>query len=158
MIAPIGGNVSLGRLHFYCRALQVVLDVPGHRYMCRLNVVESRQVRLGQVRLFLKHAVSYSVPVRHISEGAAPCPYNLAPCPIIQRPAQIIYKIKMCSDSRCKNVCNCLQICAHVCINRLAHKIVPRPRFIIVLDCDRILVVRALDCAQFILHPALFST
>ena len=30
-----------------------------------------------------------SVPARHISEGAAPCPYWLAPCPIIQRPARI---------------------------------------------------------------------
>ena len=31
----------------------------------------------------------YSVPARHISEGAAPCLYCLAPCPIIQRPARI---------------------------------------------------------------------
>ena len=35
--------------------------------------------------------VSDSVPARHISEGAAPCPYCLAPCPIIQRPVRIIY-------------------------------------------------------------------
>ena len=62
----------------------------------------------------------------------------------------------------------------------IAHKIVPRPRFVHVLDCDqilviralncarlwvvsvlncaRILVVRVLDCAQFLLHPALFPT
>ena len=63
----------------------------------------------------------------------------------------------------------------------IAHKIVPRPRFVHVLDCDgilvihalncarlcvvralncaQILVVRALDCgAQFLLHPALFPT
>ena len=33
----------------------------------------------------------FSAPARHISEGAAPCPYFLALCPIIQRPAQIIY-------------------------------------------------------------------
>ena len=80
-----------------------------------------------------------SVPARHISEGAAPCPYCLAPCPIIQGPAQIIYiknklifqfylffiylqnviAVFVISDSRCKNACNCLQICAHVFINRL---------------------------------------
>ena len=62
----------------------------------------------------------------------------------------------------------------------IVHKIVPRPRFVHVLDCDQILViralncarlcvvctlncaqilvVRALDCAQFLLHPALFPT
>ena len=32
----------------------------------------------------------FSVPARHIYEGAAPCPYYLAPCLIIQRPARII--------------------------------------------------------------------
>ena len=32
----------------------------------------------------------YNVPARHISEGAAPCPYRLAPCPIDKRPARII--------------------------------------------------------------------
>ena len=62
----------------------------------------------------------------------------------------------------------------------IAHKIVPRHRFVHVLDCDRILViralncarlcvvralncaqilvVRALDCAQFLLQPALLPT
>ena len=35
-----------------------------------------------------------SVPARHISEGAAPCPYCLAPCPITQRPARIWKKTK----------------------------------------------------------------
>ena len=71
-----------------------------------------------------------------------------------------------------KMLVECLQICAH--------KIVPRQRFVRVLDCDQnlviralncarfcvvcalncaqILVVRALDCAQFLLHPALFPT
>ena len=42
-----------------------------------------------------------SVPARHISEGAAPCPYWLAPCPIYTRPARI-------TDSRCKNACKML--------------------------------------------------
>ena len=77
-----------------------------------------------------------SVPARHIYEGAAPCPYCLAPCPIIQRPARIRKKKKIIncffnffiflqnviavfvfSNSRCKNACNCLQICTHVFIN-----------------------------------------
>ena len=30
----------------------------------------------------------------------------------------------------------------------IAHKIVPRPRFVHVPDCDRILVIRALNCAR----------
>ena len=61
------------------------------------------------------------------------------------------------SDSRCKNACNCLQICAHVFICR-PQNCAKTSRFNRVLDCDRILVVRALDCAQFLLHPALFPT
>ena len=90
-------------------------------------------------------------------DGAAPCPYWLAPCPIYKRPARIIYlkkqkisywkkKIsftKCCcvSDSRCKNACI---ICRFVPVfSSIAHKIVPRPRFVRVLDCDRILVVHA---------------
>ena len=32
-----------------------------------------------------------SVPARHISEGAAPCSYWLAPCPIYMRPARKYY-------------------------------------------------------------------
>ena len=32
---------------------------------------------------------SARVPARPISEGAAPCPYRLAPCPIYTRPARI---------------------------------------------------------------------
>ena len=48
-----------------------------------------------------------------------------------------------------------------------AHKIVPRPRFVRVLDCAQILAVRTLNCArffvvpilpEFILHSALFPT
>ena len=72
------------------------------------------------------------------------------------------------------NFCFCFQTFKNAC------KIVPRPRFVHVLDCDqilviraliyarlrvvrtlncaRILVVRALDCAQFLLHPAFFPT
>ena len=79
----------------------------------------------------------------------------------------------------CNTNCNCCfcvfrQGCKNACrfvpmFSSIAHKIVPRPRFVHVLDCDRILViralncarilvVRALDCAQFLLHPALFPT
>ena len=82
------------------------------------------------------------------------------------------------SDSRCKHACNCLQICAHVFINRpqnctktsfhsrerivtefwsftrksdLVIRALNCARFCVVcaLNCARILVVRALDCAQF---------
>ena len=99
-----------------------------------------------------------SVPARHISEGAVPCSYCLAPCLYHARlysaltefkkknfALQNVIAIFVFSDSRYKNASNCLQICAHVFINR--QKIVPRPRFIHVLDC-----------AQFLLHPALFPT
>ena len=37
----------------------------------------------------------------------------------------------------------------------IAHKIVPRPRFILVLDCDQMLVVHALNCARFCVVCAL---
>ena len=77
----------------------------------------------------------FSVPARPISEGAAPCPYCLAPCPIYTAPCPNKIKIKffiififlflqnviavfVFSDSRCKNACKCLQICAHVFLNR----------------------------------------
>ena len=40
----------------------------------------------------------------------------------------------------------------------IAHKIVPRSRFVHVLDCAQILVIHVLDCDQFRLHPALFPT
>ena len=91
----------------------------------------------------------------------------------------------MFSGSRCKNACNCLQIFAHVFINRqdlvsfacwivtefwsftrksVPHHLVIRAlnctRFCVIcaLNCARILVVRMLDCAQFLLHPALLPT
>ena len=37
----------------------------------------------------------------------------------------------------------------------IAHKIVPRPRFVHVLDCDQILVIRALNCARLCVVRAL---
>ena len=81
-----------------------------------------------------------SVPARHISEG--PARTVLSPARLSSALSELfiyIYKIKLffqnfnffiCfylqnviavfvfSDSRCKNVCNCLQICAHVFIKR----------------------------------------
>ena len=41
-------------------------------------------------------------------------------------------------------------------LSSIDHKIVPRSCFVCALNCARILVVRALDCAQFLSHPALF--
>ena len=74
----------------------------------------------------------YSVPARHISEGAAPCPYCLAPCPIIQCPARIkkkklnifffflqnVIAVFVSSDMGVKTLVKCLKICAHVFIDR----------------------------------------
>ena len=92
------------------------------------------------------------------------------------------------SDSRCKNACNCLRICAHVFINRpqncaqtsfhsraglwpnFGRSRVSVPHLVIralncarfcvacAINCAQILVVRALDCVQFLLHPALLPT
>ena len=98
-----------------------------------------------------------SVPARHIYEGAAPCPYWLAPCSIYKRPDRIIYLLlkkknfNFCfhlqnviavvfSDSRCKNACVCRFV---PMFSSIGHKIVPRPRFVRMPDCDRILGVRA---------------
>ena len=57
----------------------------------------------------------HSVPARHISEGAAPCPYCLAPCPIIQHPARIFFFFFTIFNScfcvfrqGCKNACKML--------------------------------------------------
>ena len=55
-----------------------------------------------------------SVPARHISEGAAPCPYWLAPCPSIHCPA-----LFLCFQTAdVKMLVKCLQIYAHVFIDR----------------------------------------
>ena len=63
------------------------------------------------------------------------------------------------SDSRCKNACRFVPM-----FSSIAHKTkfwsFTRKRFCVVCaqKSARILVVRALDCAQFLLHPALFPT
>ena len=83
----------------------------------------------------------FSVPARPISEGAAPCPYWLAPCLIYTRPARIIIiqkknqkKINFVLTIKTQNVIGflsfqtadvkmlvkCLQMCAHVL--SIAHK------------------------------------
>ena len=91
-----------------------------------------------------------SVPARHISEGAVLCPYCLVSCPIYTAPCpnlqNVNHAVFVFSDSRCKNACKML---ADLCpmLSSIAHQIVPRPRF-----------VRVLDYAQFLLHPALFPT
>ena len=59
----------------------------------------------------------FSVLARHISEGAAPCPYCLAPCQITQRPAQNVIAVLGFSDRGVKMLVKCLQICAHVFID-----------------------------------------
>ena len=62
-----------------------------------------------------QHHYISSVPARYISEGAAPCPYCLAPCPIIQRPARILKKKKFWF-TKC-NCCFCVfrQGCKNAC-------------------------------------------
>ena len=116
-------------------------------------------------------ALDYSVPARHISEGAVPCPYCLTPCQIIQRPfpnyllifffffLQNVIAVFVFSDSRCKNACNCLQICVRVFINRpqnCAHADLVSFACWIVTEFWSFtrksvphLVVRALNCARF---------
>ena len=146
---------------------------------CELTYLQGQQARR------FEHVTPTSVPARHISEGAAPCPYWLAPCPIYKRPARIIEKIifffhlqnvtaVVFSDSRCKNADLCL--CFHrlptkSCADLVSFACWSMPEFCVVcalncvrfcvvcaLNCARILVVRTLDCAQFLLHPALFLT
>ena len=128
-------------------------------------------------------ANEYSVLARHISEGAAPCPYCLAPCPNLQKKfffffLQNVIAVFVFSDRDVKMLVKCLQICAHVFIDcpqnyaqtsfrscaglrpNLVIRALNCARLCVVraLNCARILVVRALDCAQFLLHPALFPT
>ena len=85
----------------------------------------------------------FSVSARPISEGAAPCPYWLAPCPIIQRHARMKKKliktkkiffffflqnaiaVFVFSDNRCKNACKML---ADLC--PCFHQSPARPNFV----------------------------
>ena len=110
----------------------------------------------------------------------------LRPALTVLRPARLYSALPEFKKKK-KNCCFCVfrQGCKNACrfvpmFSSIAHKIVLRARFVHVLDCDRILViralncarlyvvralncarilvVRALDCAQFLLHPALFPT
>ena len=101
-------------------------DIYGGRCICvyQCDTSSSLYSRLG---LWV-----HSVPARHISEGAAPCTYCLAPCPIIQRPVRIkkiiikvfwfflsnVIAVFVFSDRGVKMLVKCLRICAHVLIDR----------------------------------------
>ena len=120
-------------------------------HLCKNFLVKISEQDRPIPRGFILMRSQSSVPARHISEGAAPCPYCLAPCPITQRPTRMKKKKKL-NRPRFVHVLDCDRIlvicalnCARLCVVRA-------------LNCARILVVRALDCAQFLLHPALFPT
>ena len=137
-----------------------VRSLCGRRLSCLVHVVSPRHspvsyhvsdpVTRHQVGLLLQPAYSGehwlnswvvgSVPAGPISEGAAPCLYWLAPCTIYKHSARIKKKknVIVFSDSRCKNACACRFV---PMFSSIAHKIVPRPRFVRVLDCDQNLVV-----------------
>ena len=123
----------------------------GRRAPCGSHRVCGRQTTMARKLI--------RVPARRISEGAAPCPYCLAPCPIY--PAlcpnyllkffiyffvqhfyffylQNVIAVFVFSDKMLVNACRFVPM-----FSSIAHKIVPRPRFVRVLDCDRILVVHA---------------
>ena len=114
----------------------------------------------------------YSDPARHISEGTAPCPYCLAPCPIIQRPARIVYfyffqnviAVFVFSDIRCKNACKMLADlcpCFHESPTKLCPDLVSFACWIVTkfwsFMCKSVphLVIRALNCARFCVVCAL---
>ena len=53
---------------------------------------QNNAVMLINTNIYLNKMLCYiysSVPARSISEGAAPCPYWIAPCPIYTRFARI---------------------------------------------------------------------
>ena len=93
------------------------------------NNVRSRERINLDVLTFTK--AYCSVPAGPISEGAAPCPYWLAPCPICTRSARIeknknkialflrnVILFVCFQTADVKMLVKCLQICAHVFINR----------------------------------------
>ena len=104
-----------------------------------------------------------SVPARHISEDAAPCPYRIVP-----RPNSLVHCLiyitpcPMQKNFLTYNLCFCVfrQLMYNACcifvpmFSSIGHKIVPRSCFVRVLDCARILVVHALNCARFCCHLA----
>ena len=120
--------------------------------------------------VFLVPLLLYSVPARPISEGAAPAHTGLRPArftrvlPELKKQKnkkiflQNVIAVFVFSNNRCKNACKML---ADLC--SCFHQSPTRPNFgrsrlKDFVSFARILVVRALDCAQFLLHPALFPT
>ena len=99
-----------------------------------MTYIHSRTHRLYDVhqpapRTDVQHEESTghnSFPARPISEGAAPCPYCLAPCPMYIAPCPNLFrtftKCNCCflcfQTADVKNLVKCLQMCAHVFINR----------------------------------------
>ena len=93
----------------------------------------------------------------------APCPNYLFKQKLIEKTKILNLKnviaVYVFSDSRCRNACKCLQICAHVFVNRSQNcaetsfhssaGLCPILCFVCALNCAGILVVRGLDCAQF---------
>ena len=73
------------------------------------------------ISLHVIHCSRCSVPTRHISKGAAPCPYCLAPCQIYTAPCPNLKK--KCNCCFCvfradvKMLVKCFQICAHVFVD-----------------------------------------
>ena len=96
--------------------------------------------------------ISISVPARHISEGAAPCPYCLAPCPIYTAPCPNTFLFLFFTPNCCfcvfRQLMNCkmfADLCS--CFHRSPTKLCPDLVSFTVLDCGQILVVHALNCA-----------
>ena len=97
------------------------------------NLIDNLQ---GQSTPTLASSNNQCSSSRHISEGAAPCPYCLEPDYPVLSPELLkntkklinfskfvfckkkklpnVMAVLVVSDSRCKNACNCLHICARV--------------------------------------------
>ena len=62
-------------------------------------------------RLFLSNVV----PARHVSEGAAPCPYCLAPCPNSLAPCPIHSTLPELNFGVFRQLMNCIKLLANLC-------------------------------------------
>ena len=94
-----------------------------------------------------------SAPAKHISEGAAPCPYSaLLPCALPELPCVLPdLHSALTNCTMLADLCPCF----YRSPKKLRSDLV---LFALALNCALILVVRTLDCAQFLLHPAFFPT
>ena len=94
-----------------------------------------------------------------LSDYPAPCPNSIKKKILIIFSIFYLFTILLFLCFQTADVKMLVTACRCVpMFSSIAHKMVPRPCFICALNCARILVVRALDCAQFLLHPALFPT